>query len=179
MTLLGDLGFNVSWKKCFPPSQNIRYLGIDIDSIHMTLSLPDDKMDKLHTELEFFNNRTRATKRQLQRLCGIVAHCSKVIRGGRIFSRRLIDLLSGLGPNNPRIRLTSDFLLDIDWWRKFSVTFNGQEKIIRKNFGEGPVLFTDSWATVFAVTMTGRQVISTVYTSPWRLTIVCLITTIG
>ena len=97
MTLLGDLGFNVSWRKCSPPSRKIRYLGIDIDSTNMSLSLPKDKLDKLVTELEFFEGRSRATKKQLQRLCGIIAHCAKVVRGGRIFSRRLVDLLSGLG----------------------------------------------------------------------------------
>ena len=87
MTLLGDLGFNVSWKKCTPPSQNVRFLGIDFDSSEMTLSLPLDKLQKLHCELEFFTGRSRAMKRQLQKLCDIVAHCSKVVRGGRIFSR--------------------------------------------------------------------------------------------
>ena len=144
MSVLGDLGFSVSWRKCCPPSQKVRYLGIDFDSKEMTLSLPTDKLEKLHSELEFFKGRGRATKKQLQRLCGIIAHCSKVIRGGRTFSRRLIDLLSNLGENNPRIRLTSEFQKDIQWWISFAAIFNGKEKIISPNFGDGPIVHTDS-----------------------------------
>ena len=44
-----------------------------IDSQSLTLSLPEDKIVKLHKELEFFVDRTRATKKQIQRLCGIIA----------------------------------------------------------------------------------------------------------
>ena len=36
MRLLGDLGFIVSWKKCCPPMQKVRYLGIDFDSRDLT-----------------------------------------------------------------------------------------------------------------------------------------------
>ena len=50
--LLGSLGFEVSWSKCAAPSTRVRYLGIDFDSVDMTLSLPDDKLNKLFHELK-------------------------------------------------------------------------------------------------------------------------------
>ena len=142
--LLGSLGFEVSWSKCAAPATRVRYLGIDFDSMDMTLSLPKDKLDKLFCELKFFEGRTRTTKRQVQRLCGILAHASKVIRGGRVFSRRIIDMLKDLPPGNPRVRITEDFLLDLEWWRQFSVDFNGKAHLIHNNFGQGPELFTDA-----------------------------------
>ena len=74
--LLSDLGFMVSWKKCSSPSQEVRYLGIIINSNNLTLSLPEDKLVKLRNELQFFVGRNRATKKQIQCLCGIIAHCS-------------------------------------------------------------------------------------------------------
>ena len=144
INLLGDLGFYVSWKKCSSLSTSVRYLGIIINSIEMSLSLPEDKLSKLHTELEFFQGRTRATKKQLQRLCGMISHCAKVVRGGRTFSRRIIDLLSGLGDGNPRIRLSEEFRLDIDWWQNFARQFNGKENIIFPNHGEGFHFETDA-----------------------------------
>ena len=144
ITLLGELGFLVSWKKCSTPSTSVRYLGIIIDSMTMSLSLPEDKLLKLDKELQFFNGRTRATKKQIQRLCGIIAHCAKVIRGGRTFSRRIIDLLSGLVDDNPRIRLSEEFRLDIEWWTAFAKSFNGQEYIISPNTGQGPIFATDA-----------------------------------
>ena len=50
-TLLGSLGFEVSWTKCTAPLTTVRYLGIDFNSADMTLSLPPDK---LFVELKFF-----------------------------------------------------------------------------------------------------------------------------
>ena len=140
--LLGSLGFEVSWTKCTAPSTKVRYLGIDFDSSDMTLSLPKDKMYKLVTELIFFEGRTRTTKRQLQRLCGILSHASKVVRGGRVFSRRIIDMLKGLPSGNPRVRITEDFLLDLEWWRQFSEHFNGKACLIYnkgRNYIQMPV----------------------------------------
>ena len=148
--VLGDLGFCVSWKKCASPSQSVRYLGIDFDSSDMTIRLPQDKLLKLIRELDYFSTKDRATKRQLQWLCGLVAHAAKVVRGGR--TRRLIELLRGLKDGNPRIRLTTEFKEDIHWWRQFASTFNGVECVIRKNHGDGAVFFTDSCLTGYGIT---------------------------
>ena len=59
ITLLGQLGFNVAWKKCSSPSQMTKYLGIIFDSLSMRLSLPQEKLDKLSIELNFFQGRNR------------------------------------------------------------------------------------------------------------------------
>ena len=140
--LLGQLGFCVSWKKCSSPTQCARYLGINFDSNSMELSLPQDKLLKLYAEMDFFRGRTRATKRQLQRLCGVLAHCSKVVRGGRIFSRRVINLLKSWPDGNPHVRLTDGFRQDLQWWMDFSKIFNGKAHVIQSS--PGPQVFTDS-----------------------------------
>ena len=144
ITLLGQMGFHVSWKKCSSPSQVTQYLGILFDSINMRLVLPQQKIDKLYSELDFFQNRSRATKRQLQKLCGILSYCAKVIKGARTFSRRVIDLLKGLPDGNPRIRLTKDFHKDLSWWRQCASRFNGEAYVIVRNTGDGPIFHTDS-----------------------------------
>ena len=155
ISLLGSLGFQVSWKKCSSPSTITRYLGIDIDSVSMQLSLPEDKLVKLRAELFFFKNKICATKRQLQRLCGILSHCSKVIKGARTFSRRIVDLLKGLGDGNPRICLHAEFQKDMQWWRDFATIFNGVACCISYNYGQGPVLFTDASQTGYGIHIAG------------------------
>lgn len=114
ISVLISLGFFIAWDKCSSPCRVTRYLGIIFDSIHMQLRLPSEKLYSLHKELVFFKNRTRATLHQLQRLCGLLAHAAKLVRGGRTFSRRLIDKLSGL-TENKRVRLGSEFHKDILW----------------------------------------------------------------
>ena len=142
--LLGQLGFRISWKKCSTPATRVKYLGIIFDSISMEMSLPQEKLQKLHVEMDFFRGRQRASKRQIQRLCGILSHCSKVIRGGRTFSRRVIDLLKCLPPGNPRIRITSEFAKDLQWWDEFAAIFNGKECIIGSKDTSQPHVYTDS-----------------------------------
>lgn len=129
ISLLGSLGFLVSWEKCTSPSKVVRFLGVIFDSVRMELRLPVDKLLLLHHELWFFKGRARATPHQLQRLCGIVAHAAKLVRGGRTFSRRLIDKLKNI-EGNKRIRLGSEFQNDIDWWLQFSTSFNGISKVV-------------------------------------------------
>ena len=142
--LLISLGFSISWKKCTSPSQVTRYLGIDINSCDMTLSLLSDKLEKLSSELNIYGNRRRATKHQLQRLCGILSHCAKVVKGERTFPRRVIDLLKRLEEGNPRIHLSSEFRKDLKWWIDFASLFNEVSCCIEYNYGKGPQLFTDA-----------------------------------
>ena len=151
ISILISLGFGIAWKKCSSPSTLTQYLGINFDSVSMQISLPPHKVEKLHSELAFFTGRTRATKNQLQRLCGVLAHCSKVIRGGRTFSRRIIDLLSALPDGNPRISLSEEFHLDLSWWLEFSKMFNGVACLIKYNYGQGPSIHTDSSFSGFGV----------------------------
>lgn len=80
--LLGELGFAVAWAKCSSPATTCIFLGIQIDSVAMSMSLPKIKLQKLHQELAFFQGKDRATLRQLQRLCGILSYASHVVRGG-------------------------------------------------------------------------------------------------
>ena len=99
-------------------------MGIDIDSQEGKLLLPNDKLQKLDTELKFWEGRKRSTKLQMQRLCGVLNFCCKVVRGGRVFMYYMIDLLK-LFNNNRRITLPNSFFEDIKWWRNFASIFNG------------------------------------------------------
>lgn len=135
--LLGQLGFHVAWSKCSSPATTCTFLGIRINSVQMSMSLPEDKVQKLLDELKFFTSRNRATIKQLQRLCGILSYTSHVMRGGCTFSRQVIDLLKGLPPSQNRIRLSPQFRLDMAWWSTWALTFNGSATMICHNYGQG------------------------------------------
>ena len=121
---LRSLGFYISWKKVEGPSQYCRYLGIDIDAVNQRLLLPAEKIHKLDTELTFWKNKQTSTKIQMQRLCGTLNFCCKVVRGGRIFMFHMIQLLKHFN-HNRRIELPPEFHKDLQWWISFSETFNG------------------------------------------------------
>lgn len=142
--ILRSLGLYLSWEKCNSPTQVITYLGVTFDALNMSVSIPPEKLEKLHRELEFFRFKKRATRKQIQRLCGVLSHCSKVVKGGRTFSRRVMDLLKGIPDDKKRIVLSKDFKHDIQWWQAYADFFNGRNLMIQHNFGQGPNFFTDS-----------------------------------
>lgn len=142
--IMGSLGFIVSFKKCSSPATKVTYLGIEFDSDTMSIALPECKLNTMMEEIRFFHGKSRATIKQLQRICGIISHASKVVKGGRTFSRRMLDLLKGLPATKKRVRLSKEFLKDLCWWESLSATFNGREFIIPYNNGEGISFVTDA-----------------------------------
>lgn len=152
ITLLGELGFRVAWNKCSSPSTTCIFLGIQINSVDMSMSLPQGKMQKLYKELAFFTGKDRATIKQLQRLCGILSYASYVVRGGWTFSRRIIDLLKGVSAGTTRVRLSHQFKLDLEWWNSWTCAFNGKATMIKHNFGQGHGVHTDTSLSVYGVT---------------------------
>ena len=129
--VLRSLGFYISYKKVRSPSQVQTYLGIEIDSLEMKLRLPKEKVLKLQEEIVFFAGRRRSTKKQIQRLCGVLSHCATLIRGGRTFSHKVIAMLKLFNSKRRYITLSAAFHEDMKWWEKFAVHFNGEAKVIQ------------------------------------------------
>ena len=124
ISTLRKLGFYISWRKIVSPTQRCRFLGIDIDSEQGRLYLPAEKIAKFHKELLFWENIKTSTKYQMQRLCGVLNFCCKVIRGGRVYMFHMIQLLK-LFSTCYRITLPGSFHKDIMWWKTFAESFNG------------------------------------------------------
>lgn len=131
--LLRRLGFLINWTKVVDPTQIIVFLGIEINSIDMSLRLPDEKMLSIHNELNLFLNRKRASKRQLQSLAGRLSFAAAVIAGGRVFLRRIIDAISLLNHKSDRMLLSNPLRGDIEWWYHFMQVFNGKSLLLHEN----------------------------------------------
>ena len=123
--LLGKLGFFISWHKVLGPTQKIPFLGIVIDSSMCTLSLDQNKVEKLTSKLQNFSSKVRASKKQLQSLAGLLNWACQAVRGGRFFLRRVLDTIAKLHIANHKAKLSVDFHKDIKWWLKYLQAFNG------------------------------------------------------
>ena len=129
--VLEHLGFIVSWKKVTDPSPVTTFLGITIDSTLMELSLPLEKVEKLKNFITMLLDKGSASKKELERIGGLVSHCSYVVRGGRTFSRRIFDLAASYSRHSRAIPLNDAILADLQWWLSFCGNFNGKACIIR------------------------------------------------
>ena len=90
--VLRAMGFEISWKKVSQPSTTTVFLGICINSIKMSLSLPLEKISKLLSLIDKLLEEGKASKKELERLGGLLSHFSSVTWGDRTFCRRVFDL---------------------------------------------------------------------------------------
>ena len=125
ISLLGSLGFCVSWHKVLGPSQKLPFLGIVINTCQCTLSLDSKKVCVLEDRLRAFSGKVRSSKRQLQALAGLLNWACSAVRGGRFFLRRVINAINCLKLANHKCRLSFQFKKDILWWLSYLRSFNG------------------------------------------------------
>lgn len=130
VALLRFLGFHVTWAKIISPTKCPIYLGIEIDSRDMVLRLPPGKLDKLSAITNRFLVARKASKKQIKRLTGLLAHCATVVRGGGTFFRSIYNLekVAGKVPSKC-VKLPPEVIGDIEWWNEFSALFNGKVAI--------------------------------------------------
>ena len=119
------LGVPLAEDKLVGPTQCLTYLGIEIDSVNMTVRLPVDKFDKLRQLVRLWVTKKKAQKRDLLSFIGVLAFASKVVKPGRMFLRRLIDLSSSVTSLNFYVTFNAEARADIAWWQKFLPTWNG------------------------------------------------------
>ena len=148
--LLRFVGFHVSYEKVKPPSTCTTYLGIEIDSISMELRLPQQKLEKLKNLLSKYLTVRKISKLDLESLGGLLSHCAHVVRGGKIFCKRIYSLYKEmLNKGKKFIRIPSEARSDIKWWHSFCGIFNGVAKI-NNSLHEQPMV-SDSSFKGFAV----------------------------
>lgn len=124
--VLRYLGFYVSWRKITPPSTVTTYLGIVVDSTQMQLRLPVEKVDKFKCYVKKYYDASTISKKELEQLNGLLAHCAQVIQGGRIFTRRCFNAYRDLVQAHRRsIRVSPGMREDLGWWLEFAPGFNG------------------------------------------------------
>jgi hypothetical protein len=124
-----DLGIPLAEEKIEGPSTSIIYLGITINSADMTIEITDERYHDTMTILNNWNHRRTCTKRQLKSLIGKLGFISKVVRPGRMFSRRLIDLSTTVQRLHHHITLNKEARADIKWWLDFLPTWTSRTMI--------------------------------------------------
>ncbi len=115
----------ISPTKTEGPATKLVFLGIEIDSVSMTISLPPEKLSRLRVMIRDWESKRSCTKRELLSLIGYLQHACRVIRPGHSFLRRMIDLSAGVRALHHRVRLNAGFRSDLKWWNCFLPVWNG------------------------------------------------------
>ena len=82
------------------PITALTFLGFEVDTEQLVVRLPDKKLQKTKALVQDWVGKKACRKRDLESLLGHLQHAATVVRPGRTFVRRLIELLATV--QNPR-----------------------------------------------------------------------------
>ena len=122
-----DLGLPIAEHKRAGPTTCLVFLGIEVDTMASQLRLPTDKLQRLKALLADWGDKKTCSRKELESLIGLLNHACKVVRAGRSFLRRMIDLLYSVPVRRFRphpIRLNRGFRSDLTWWHLFVERWN-------------------------------------------------------
>ena len=123
-----ELGVPLAAHKREGPTTVLVFLGIEIDTRAGVLRLPPEKLQRLQVALTQWEKRTDCEHKELESLVGFLSHACKVVRSGRSFLRRMLNLLHEMQKPQHKshpIRLNLEFRSDLQWWRMFVERWNG------------------------------------------------------
>ena len=123
------LGVPIAEHKTAGPLPVMTFLGVEIDSEQLTLRLPEEKLTEIRALILSWLHKKVAVARDLKSLVGKLENACKVVRPGRSFLRRMLDLLRGVHSNRRLIRLSEAFRSDVLWWHTFLEGWNSMSMI--------------------------------------------------
>ena len=85
--LLAELGLTVSDKKLVTPSTKVVCLGILVDTVQCTVSIPPDKLHSIKQLCHSWSTKHTCTKKELQSLLGSLLYVAKCITYARVFAQ--------------------------------------------------------------------------------------------
>lgn len=126
--VIAAFGLCLNPKKVDGPSQQMTFLGLQLNSIDQTLSLPSDKLLETRELLTSFLSVRSASRKSLRSLLGKLQFLSTVLPAARPFTRQVIDLTK-LEPRARRSRrLPAGFRDEIKLWLSHLDSWNGSRK---------------------------------------------------
>ena len=147
-TLLAELGLLENVAKASPPDTKQIVLGVEIDTVNLTVSITKERMLEIEQLLIQWMTKHSAKKVELQSLIGKLCFVTKCVRQSRIFLNRMFALLRSMDTNQTVVKLTESFKKDIRWWQLFVGEYNGVSFIPSPVWFEPDVTFsTDSCLT--------------------------------
>lgn len=120
--ILETAGFVINSKKSvFTPSQTIQFLGFILNSVNMTVALPDVKIEHVKRCSTAVLCRCHNSIRDIAKLIGIFVSCCPAVQFGQLYTRYLeMDKIAALrvskGDFDANMMLSEAAKLEIFWW---------------------------------------------------------------
>ena len=123
--LCSRLGVPIATQDERRSSTVLTFLGNELDTLNGILRLPSDKLTRLRHEIVAWSTKRWCSKQDLLSLIGQLQHACCVVKPGRSFLRRMIQLSTVAKELHHHIRLNAGFRSDLKWWACLLTSWNG------------------------------------------------------
>ena len=122
--ILKTVGLEEAPHKTVEPTTKMTWLGIDVDSVAMTLSIPHLKLEEIKTVVKSWEGKSFASKKEVQSLMGMLNFVGGVSPPVRIFTNRILNFLRSI-PDTEFVAIPSEVREDLDFFCNLMPKYNG------------------------------------------------------
>ena len=126
------LGVREAEHKICPPTREMIWLGIMYNSVEMTMTIPEQKLEEIMGVVEQWEGKTRATQRQMQSLLGLLNFVASVAPTARLFTNRMLQNLRDT-PKRGSETLSLGFKRDLKFFADLLPQYNGVRIIAKES----------------------------------------------
>ena len=145
--ILHSFGLQEALSKSCSPAHIMTFLGIKVNCITKTLSIPEEKWTELIRTTKVWQNKKVANLKQTQQLAGLLNFACRCVKSGRIYLSRILNFLRSL-PQEGFRPVPNSVKKDVKWWIDLAQLFNGVSMMTENTWTEPDVtLSSDSCLT--------------------------------
>lgn len=116
--VLTELGWILNLGKTEGPSDVITFLGIQIDSINKTLSIPESRVEAYSSKLSDLLKQDEVSAHDLESMAGKLQWITTVFPVGRAHLSAVYSFAHYLDKQNKRAKLTDKVSTHFNWWKE-------------------------------------------------------------
>ena len=128
--IMRELGLEEAAHKICRPATKMTWLGLEYDAVAMTIAIPQVKMEEIMEVLKGWQGRIRATRRDMQRLLGLLQFVASVSPPTRVFTNRMLNELREM-PKRGSESLSLEFKKDVKFFIDLWPEFNGIKIVVK------------------------------------------------
>ena len=139
--VLQQCGLVEAADKACEPQCVMTFLGIQLNTLDLTLTITQDRLDEIAQLLHSWEAKTSTTRQELQELLGKLHFVSCCVRPGRVLVSRLLNYLREL-PEQGKRAIPEEALADVKWWLKYMPIYNGVSMMPWDDWSEPDLIFS-------------------------------------
>ena len=130
--IMAALGVREAQHKVHHPAQQMVWLGIHYDTVAMRMSIPTAKLEEIMDILKQWEGRTRASRRDVQSLVGLLQFVASVSPPVRIYTNRMLQCLRDM-PERGTDGLSLGFRQDLRFFLDLLPQYSGVRILDKQN----------------------------------------------